>query len=113
MPSITVRDLTIRYDEVLAVNNLALHVDEGEFLVLLGASGSGKTSTLRAIAGLERPSDGEITFGDRCMFSAPLAVDVPPARRGLGDGISELRAVSPYDRDGERGVSTQDATRPP
>ena len=84
MPSITVRDLTIRYDEVLAVNNLALHVDEGEFLVLLGASGSGKTSTLRAIAGLERPSDGEITFGDRCMFSAPLAVDVPPARRGLG-----------------------------
>ena len=84
MPSITVRDLTIRYDQVLAVNNLALHVDEGEFMVLLGASGSGKTSTLRAIAGLERPSDGEITFGDRCMFSAPLAVDVPPARRGVG-----------------------------
>ena len=84
MPSITVRDLTIRYDQVLAVNNLALHVEEGEFMVLLGASGSGKTSTLRAIAGLERPSDGEITFGDRCMFSAPLAVDVPPARRGVG-----------------------------
>ena len=84
MPSITVRDLTIRYDQVLAVNNLALHVDEGEFMVLLGASGSGKTSTLRAIAGLERPSDGEVAFGDRCMFSAPLAVDVPPARRGVG-----------------------------
>ena len=84
MPSITVRDLTIRYDQVLAVNNLALHVEEGEFMVLLGASGSGKTSTLRAIAGLERPADGEITFGDCCMFSAPLAVDVPPARRGVG-----------------------------
>ncbi len=84
MPSITVRDLTIRYDQVLAVNNLALHVEEGEFMVLLGASGSGKTSTLRAIAGLERPTDGEITFGDHCMFSAALAVDVPPARRGVG-----------------------------
>ena len=84
MPSITVRDLTIRYDQVLAVNNLALHVEEGEFMVLLGASGSGKTSTLRAIAGLERPVDGEITFGDHCMFSAALAVDVPPARRGVG-----------------------------
>ena len=84
MPSITVRDLTIRYDQVLAVNNLALHVEEGEFVVLLGASGSGKTSTLRAIAGLEPPVDGEITFGDHCMFSAPLAVDVPPARRGVG-----------------------------
>ena len=84
MPSITVRDLTIRYDQVQAVNNLALHVEEGEFMVLLGASGSGKTSTLRAIAGLERPADGEITFGDHCMFSAALAVDVPPARRGVG-----------------------------
>ena len=84
MPSITVRDLSIRYDQVLAVNNVALHVEEGEFMVLLGASGSGKTSTLRAIAGLERPADGEITFGERCMFSAPLAVDVPPARRGVG-----------------------------
>ena len=84
MPSITVHDLTIRYDQVLAVNNLALHVEEGEFMVLLGASGSGKTSTLRAVAGLERPAEGEIVFGDRCMFSAPLAVDVPPARRGVG-----------------------------
>ena len=84
MPSITARDLTIRYDQVLAVNNLALHVEEGEFMVLLGASGSGKTSTLRAIAGLERPTEGEITFGDHCMFSALLAVDVPPARRGVG-----------------------------
>ena len=84
MPSITIRDLTIRYDQVLAVNNLALHVEEGEFMVLLGASGSGKTSTLRAIAGLERPTEGEITFGDHCMFSALLAVDVPPARRGVG-----------------------------
>ncbi len=84
MPSITVRDLSVRYDQVQAVNNIALHVEEGEFMVLLGASGSGKTSTLRAIAGLERPADGEITFGDRCMFSASLAVDVPPARRGVG-----------------------------
>ena len=84
MPSITVRDLTIRYDQVLAVNNLALHVEEGEFMVLLGASGSGKTSTLRAIAGLESPADGEILFGDRCMFSAAAAVDLPPARRGVG-----------------------------
>ena len=70
MPSITIRDLTIRYDQVLAVNNLALHVEEGEFMVLLGASGSGKTSTLRAIAGLEPPADGEISFGDHSVFSA-------------------------------------------
>ena len=53
-------------------------------MVLLGASGSGKTSTLRAIAGLERPAEGDISFGDHCMFSAALAVDVPPARRGVG-----------------------------
>ena len=84
MPSITVRDLTIRYDQVLAVDNLALHVEEGEFMVLLGASGSGKTSTLRAIAGLEPPAAGEILFGDRCMFSAAAGVDLPPARRGVG-----------------------------
>jgi len=47
---------------VLAVDDVSLEVQDGDFLVLLGPSGCGKTTTLRMIAGLERPTDGEIRF---------------------------------------------------
>src|SRR5579864_4485019 len=50
-----------------AVEDLNLTVDSGEFLVLVGPSGCGKTTTLRMLAGLERPSYGRILIGDRLV----------------------------------------------
>jgi multiple sugar transport system ATP-binding protein len=55
-----------------AVADLDLEITEGEFLVLVGPSGCGKTTSLRMLAGLERPSYGRIWLGDRDV------TDVPP-----------------------------------
>jgi ABC-type Fe3+/spermidine/putrescine transport system ATPase subunit len=52
---IELRDLVIRYGDVVAVNGVSFDVDRGEHVTLLGPSGCGKTTTLRAIAGLEQP----------------------------------------------------------
>ncbi|MEO1644837.1 MAG: ATP-binding cassette domain-containing protein, partial [Chloroflexota bacterium] len=57
---IELRNIKKHYDDVLAVNDISLEVRRGELLVLLGSSGCGKTTTLRLIAGLERPNTGEV-----------------------------------------------------
>src|SRR2546426_12589897 len=54
-----------------AVEDLNLTVNAGEFLVLVGPSGCGKTTTLRMLAGLERPSYGRILIGDRLVNNVP------------------------------------------
>ena len=67
MSNLRIKNLTKRFDEVLAVDNLSLEVANGEFVTLLGPSGCGKTTTLRVIAGFSYPDEGEIFFGDRIM----------------------------------------------
>jgi multiple sugar transport system ATP-binding protein len=58
-------------EENAAVANLNLHIHEGEFLVLVGPSGCGKTTSLRMLAGLERPTFGRIWFGERDVTTLP------------------------------------------
>ncbi|HEX5739848.1 MAG TPA: ABC transporter ATP-binding protein [Hydrogenophaga sp.] len=60
MASISIRGMTKRFGAITAVEHLDLEVNDGEFFVLLGPSGAGKTTTLRLIAGLERPDAGQI-----------------------------------------------------
>jgi multiple sugar transport system ATP-binding protein len=62
---------------VQAVRDLDLRVADGELLAVVGPSGCGKTTTLRLIAGLERPTAGTIRLGDRVVN------DVPPGHRGV------------------------------
>ena len=81
--SIEVRDLVVRYGSVVAVRGVTFTVGAGEHLTLLGPSGCGKTTTLRAIAGLERPASGEILIGGSPVFSTSPNVNVPAERRGL------------------------------
>ena len=54
-----------RYGAVTAVDRISLEVHDGELMVFLGPSGCGKTTTLRSIAGLERPESGDIFIGPR------------------------------------------------
>src|SRR5215470_10659360 len=81
--AIEVRDLVVRYGRVTAVRGVTFSVGAGEHVTLLGPSGCGKTTTLRAIAGLERPSEGEIRIGSAAVFSSAERVNVPAERRGL------------------------------
>lgn len=68
---IRLRDVRKEFGELVAVKNVDLDIAEGEFFTLLGPSGSGKTTVLRMIAGLERPTSGEIRLGDADVTDDP------------------------------------------
>src|SRR5574341_456151 len=69
---------------VRAVDSISFDVPEGRFFTLLGPSGCGKTTTLRCIAGLERPDDGVIYIGDQVVSSPRDKIFIPPHRRDIG-----------------------------
>jgi iron(III) transport system ATP-binding protein len=69
---------------VAAVQDVSLSIPDGKLLTLLGPSGCGKTTTLRCIAGLERPDSGKIAIADRVVFDSAHGTFVPPAERGIG-----------------------------
>ena len=76
MASISLQGITKRFGAVTALANLELDIDDGEFFVLLGPSGAGKTTTLRVIAGLEQPDTGQVRMnGDDFTAAAPAQRD--------------------------------------
>ncbi|WP_299428012.1 ABC transporter ATP-binding protein [uncultured Shimia sp.] len=84
MTKLTLTNLTRQYGTAKAIDGINLTVEEGEFLTLLGPSGCGKSTTLSAIAGLDRPTEGSITFGDRILFDSKSDTYLPPEARGFG-----------------------------
>ena len=64
-------DVTKRFDDVVAVDELSLEIERGSFFALLGPSGCGKTTTLRMIGGFEQPTSGAIYLGDREVSGLP------------------------------------------
>lgn len=69
---------------VKAVQDISFKVPQGVLFTLLGPSGCGKTTTLRSIAGLERPTSGEIRVGDTVLYSSLKNIFVPPNQRNFG-----------------------------
>ncbi len=77
MADVVLKGITKTFGEKAAVDSLDLHIRDGEFVVLLGPTGAGKTTTLRLIAGLERPEKGTLSIGGREMgVEAPSGRDV-------------------------------------
>ena len=81
---ITINNLTKRFGDVVAVDDVSLTIESGTFLTLLGPSGCGKTTLLRCVAGLEDPDEGEIHIGDQLVFSRAKGISIPPGKRDLG-----------------------------
>lgn len=75
MPSVRLVNVTKRFGRILAINNLSLEINDGEYLCVLGPTGSGKTTFLRLISGLVTPDEGEI------YIDGELVNDVPPQQR--------------------------------
>ena len=94
MAFIEIKGLLKQFKKVVAVNHIDLEVKQGEMLTLLGPSGCGKTTTLRCIAGLERPEGGDIVIDGRPMLSEGF---VEPSKRGIGM-VFQNYAVWPHMR---------------
>ena len=84
MPEIVLKNVTKRWGKFYAVDHLNLHIDDNSFITLLGPSGCGKTTILRMIAGLETPTEGKITIGDRVVFDSAAGINVPANKRKVG-----------------------------
>src|SRR5260221_5397256 len=77
MAEVVLAGVTKRFGSLSAVADVSCAIDDGEFMVLLGTTGAGKTTTLRLVAGLESPDSGRITIAGRDVTQAP------PARRDV------------------------------
>ena len=88
----------------IAVNNASLSVREGEIFVIMGLSGSGKSSLLRCINRLNKPTSGEIQINGEAGRAVAF-----PATEGTGDGIPAFRAAAPLYRIAEYRFRTRAA----
>ncbi len=75
---VTIDNLSKKFGDVVGVEHLTLHIDDGEFVAFLGPSGCGKTTTLLTLAGIYKPTEGTITFGERVVNQ------VQPKDRNIG-----------------------------
>lgn len=89
MPGISIRNVTKRFGDLVAANDIKLEIEKGEFFTLLGPSGCGKTTLLRCIAGFLDPQQGQIYFGDRRVDR------IPTHKRGVGM-VFQNYAVFPH-----------------
>ena len=76
--SLKISNVSKVFDKNVALNNVSLDIQAGEFVCLLGPSGCGKSTLLRLIAGLDHPSSGRIFIGERDV------TNLPPSRRNFG-----------------------------
>ncbi|MCI8454869.1 MAG: ABC transporter ATP-binding protein [Lachnospiraceae bacterium] len=85
MPEIVLKNVKKVFgNKFVAVDNLDMYIADRSFITLLGPSGCGKTTTLRMIAGLETPTEGEITIDGVTVFHADKGINLPPDKRDVG-----------------------------
>ncbi|MGX7419572.1 ABC transporter ATP-binding protein [Carnobacterium gallinarum] len=106
-----VKDLSVHYGVIQAINKINFEVNEGEIVSLIGANGAGKSTILKAISGLYRPSNGEILFKDTPIQQASTkkivesGISLVPEGRHVFSGMTvlenlELGAYLRKDKDG-------------
>ncbi len=88
-PIISIRNISKRWGSSVAVDNVSLDIEPGEFFALLGPSGCGKTTLLRILAGLEVPTEGQVLIDGQDMS------DIPPNKRAV-NMVFQSYAVFPH-----------------
>jgi len=102
-----VRNLRVSYDGVLAVSKVNLDVGKGKLVALVGGNGNGKSTTLRAIAGLNAADEGQIKFNDTEIQNVPAHKRVPMGLSLVPEG-RRLFARLTVERNLELGAYTRD-----
>jgi multiple sugar transport system ATP-binding protein len=77
MADVILKNVTKRFDSEVALDNVSMTIPDGSFVVLLGPTGAGKTTTLRMVSGLDTPDSGEIFIGGQSMTG------LTPAQRNV------------------------------
>lgn len=96
MSFLEIEDLEVNYGSITAVRNISLHVEQGEIVTLVGANGAGKTTILRTISGLIRPSKGRIVFRGTDFSSVKpervvsFGITHVPEGRGMFTGLTVM-----------------------
>jgi len=112
-PMLEIRGLEVRYGGVRALHGIDLTVQEGEIVTLLGANGAGKSTTLRTVSGLLRPSAGRILYQGRDVHAVPAhelvhqgIAHAPEGRRLFGTlTVQENLTLGAFTRNDARGVA--------
>lgn len=107
-----IENLHIKYGAIHAVKGITLEVNEGEIVTLIGANGAGKTSTLKALSGLLRPTEGTITYNDKVLNKCSAQdimklgmSHVPEGRRIFSDlTVLENLELGAYQRKDKVGI---------
>ncbi len=113
MALLEVRDLYVRYGAIEALHGVNLSVEAGQIVTLIGCNGAGKSTTLRAVSGLLRPTRGSITFDGRSLIGMPpheivrLGVAHAPEGRGIfaNLSVSENLDMGAYTRSDREGIA--------
>ena len=84
MPEIKLEHVVKRWGKFYGTDDVSMDIADNAFITLLGPSGCGKTTILRMIAGLETPTTGKITIGDRVVFDSDAGINIPANKRKVG-----------------------------
>lgn len=109
-----IRDLHVSYGGILALKGIDLTVEEGQIVTLIGANGAGKSTTLRAISGLQKPQSGSILYGGEELVGLPAKeivrrgiIHVPEGRRVFPDmTVAENLKIGAFLRKDKDGIAS-------
>ena len=109
-----IRDLHVSYGGIRALKGIDLTVEEGQIVTLIGANGAGKSTTLRAISGLQKPQSGSILYGGEELVGLPAkesvrrgSIHVPEGRRVFPDmTVAENLKIGAFLRKDKDGIAS-------
>ena len=74
MSFVNIRNMTVKYDQFVAVNNLSLQIQEGEVFGFIGPNGAGKSSTMKVLVTLQKPSKGSVFIDNINVLKSPMVM---------------------------------------